>query len=282
MDEYTPLGIRESAIDPGVLVEGVPPWLRQSLTDWIEEALKVQVWRGNYPEQVLSEEHLRAIERHCRVSLNWDQSKFSALSSLKAQAWDEASHERFIWALDYACSLHPGEHRVDELETVLNQGGSAWRVSIEGVPHLERRVPEGVAKGAEDVITKCGEAGKLLAEAWAELYGVKPDPSEAYRHAIRATEAAAVPTVSPNNLKATLGTMIGDMKSKPDKWMVTTEGDHPVETVIAMMETMWTGQTDRHGIAGGEKPLVPGAAEVAVHLAVTLVGLFASGAIKNA
>ena len=33
-----------------------------------------------------------------------------------------------------------------------------------------------------------GEAGILLAQAWRELYGMDPDPSEAYRHAVRAIE----------------------------------------------------------------------------------------------
>jgi hypothetical protein len=283
MDEYVPSGVREGAIDPGVLIEGVPSYMRQSLTDWIGDALRDlrgSPYMGQPPEWVLSEERLKAVERHCRVTLDWTHEKYSALSSLQHLADLEASHQTFIWAIDYACGNGQGASPED-LETILRDGGSAWRVSEVGVPHLERRVPEGVVVGATEVIAKSGEAGKLLAQAWGDMYGVKPDPSEAYRHAIRATEAAAVATVSPKHLKATLGTMIGDMRSTPNKWTVTTEGDHSLESIIAMMETMWTGQTDRHGIAGGEKSLIPGSAEVAVHLAVALVGLFAGGSIKT-
>jgi hypothetical protein len=45
-----------------------------------------------------------------------------------------------------------------------------------------------------------------------------------------------------------------------------------------MMETVWTGQTDRHGEMGGVRTLPEGAAEVAVYTALALVGLFSSGA----
>jgi hypothetical protein len=62
MDEYVPLGVREGDIDPGVLVEGVPSYMRQSLTDWIGDALRDlrrSPYLGQSPEWVLSEEHLK-------------------------------------------------------------------------------------------------------------------------------------------------------------------------------------------------------------------------------
>jgi hypothetical protein len=142
----------------------------------------------------------------------------------------ESQHERFLWALDHVCAVC-GSDELEGLETILKQAGSAWRVSTVGVPHLERRVPEGVAEVAEEIMNQSGEAGGLLAEAWRELYGISPSPSEAYRHAVRAVETAAHEVVSPDHGKATLGTMIGAMRDKPSNWTATAEGAHPIETV---------------------------------------------------
>jgi hypothetical protein len=278
MEEYVPLGVREGAIDPSVLYEGVPPWLRQSLKEWVEEAL---TFRSPAAGRVVSAEHLRTIERICHLQFVWANKQYSAMGSLKLLAENEQLQTQFMWAVDYLCATGSQAASRDHLERVLKEGDSAWRVSTVGVPHLERRVLEAVSEAAEAVISGSGEAGKVLGEAWRDLYGMNPDPSEAYRHAIRAIETAAHATVIPESDTATLGTMIKAMRDKPGKWVATTEGDHPVETIIDMMETVWTGQTDRHGAKGGVRTLVDGAAELAVQLAVALVGLFAGGAVKR-
>ena len=281
MGEHVLLGVRTGAIDPGVLHEGVPSWLRQSLWDWIDRALQVRAIRSGYVEMQLSAERLREIERVCQVSLDWEHNEFSAVRSLKDSAGPTSgNHERFLWAVDFLCSLPNQAMFLDKLDKILREGGSAWRVSTEGTPHLERRVPEGVVEAAKAAMAK-GDAGRILSEAWRESYGVRPDRSEAYRHAVRAIETAAHGTVTPTNPKATLGTMIKAMRDEPSNWTVTTEGKHPVETVISMMDTVWTGHTDRHGAKGGPRELAAGAADVAVAIAVSLVSLFEGDSIKH-
>jgi hypothetical protein len=47
-----------------------------------------------------------------------------------------------------------------------------------------------------------------LATAWNRAYGRNPDPSGAYRDAIRAVEASAKPIILPADPVATLGKMI--------------------------------------------------------------------------
>ena len=116
------------------------------------------------------------------------------------------------------------------------------------------------------------------------MYGRNPNPSHAYREAIRAVEAAAIPVVSPKHAKATLGTVIGDMKSTPDKWKVSLQpakGD-PVMHVVGMMELLWTAQFDRHGTADESVPLTVSKqeAEAAVHLALTLTHGFQTGVVR--
>ena len=126
-----------------------------------------------------------------------------------------------------------------------------------------------------------GNAAVHLKEAWSDIYRHKPNPSAGYRNAVRAIEAVCPLTVIPNDPKPTLGKAIAAMRLKPSKWK-TEIGD--VDTVIRMLEAVWGSQTDRHG--SGEKNRPPNVtqreAEAALHLAVTLVQLFRTKAIRRA
>jgi hypothetical protein len=92
----------------------------------------------------------------------------------------------------------------------------------------------------------------------------------------------------------TLGKVISNMRSKPAKWRVVltrpvrlsgggqppTDLD-PIDVVIGQLDLLWKNQTDRHA-PGDPQPPVPitqSQAEASVHLALTLVHLFRSGAV---
>ena len=123
-----------------------------------------------------------------------------------------------------------------------------------------------------------------LASAWREAYGVAPDARAAYREAVMAVEAAAGRLVEPNNKKATLGTINGTVRHDPAAWRLAitdAAGQQLSATpVLAMMELLWTGQTDRHG-ASPTIPVAHEAAQAALHLAATLVQWWTSGAITK-
>jgi len=74
--------------------------------------------------------------------------------------------------------------------------------------------------------------------------------------------------------------MIAAMRDKPEKWEVTlgTPGD-----VRRMLELVWTNQLDRHGTDDESVPLnvSPEEADVAVHLCISLVRLFAGGHVRR-
>jgi len=80
-----------------------------------------------------------------------------------------------------------------------------------------------------------------------EADGAGPDPSGAYREAVRAVEAVAKPVILPNNDRATLG----------------------------QMESVWTGQLDRHGTDDETVPLnvSPAEADAAFSACLNLVRL---------
>lgn len=174
------------------------------------------------------------------------------------------------------------------LAAILGDSGSIWRVASEAQPPaLERRVGEGEQAEATALIAGGGRAAQHLAQAWRAVYGRDPDPTGAYRESVRAVEAAGIPVVSPDNKSATLGTMIRDMRAKPEKWRVLLGGDNQqvaVLGVVGMLDLLWKGQADRHGTADETTPIAvsPEEAQAALQLAMPLVRWFTDGSISLA
>lgn len=192
----------------------------------------------------------------------------------------------FLWSLpaeellDFVDWLlhRGGENQRSALSTLLAEASSAWTVGERnGNWGLVQRVSAGV-KAAAAAAAGHGSAGALLAEAWAACFGRGPNPEEAYEKAIKAVEEAGAATVSPKNSKATLGTMIRDMKAQGD-WKLDLPGTAR-DVPVSMMEALWTGQESRHGGNGYRLP-TQAEAEAAVLLAVPLVQWFATGAISR-
>jgi len=167
-----------------------------------------------------------------------------------------------------------------ELETILLMGGSEWEIADVGNNQkgLARRTIGPVAETIEATRTDAERAHHYLSSAWASLRGRNPNPSAAYASAIKAVEAVAKPIVSPDNDRATLGTIIRDIRSKPSKWEVTLDHSTP-EQVATLADMIWRGQVDRHGSDDASRPLVvtQQEADAAVHLALPLVRLFGGG-----
>jgi hypothetical protein len=146
---------------------------------------------------------------------------------------------------------HGGHAEAEDLSAVMGRSKSAYEIGVRaGLPGLTRRVPVGVQVAADSVMARAGRAGTRLAKAWEELYGLTPNPSEAYRMAILAVEDAAVPVVSPNNPRATLGTVLKQIEDQKD-WRLPMEREHDSASsphvLIGMLRMLWHGQHDRHG-----------------------------------
>jgi hypothetical protein len=111
-----------------------------------------------------------------------------------------------------------------------------------------------------------------LAEAWSKAYGLQPNASDAWDHAIKALEAILIPIVCPTRDKATLGSVAADLKAQPGRFTFRLQGSglDGVETLEVMLRLLWPNP-DRHG--GGPNPRVPtiGEARAVVQLAVTIV-----------
>lgn len=129
-----------------------------------------------------------------------------------------------------------------------------------------------------------GSADTQIKTAWDSIHALQPDPPKAYREAIKAVESAAHAIIEPNNAQATMGTMLDQMRNNPGRYKLAIPGPHghgDIAPAIAMMELLWNGQTSRHGAQSTERPETFEQAQMAVHLAVTLVNWFLSGAVQR-
>jgi hypothetical protein len=133
---------------------------------------------------------------------------------------------------------------------------------------------------AQTAATASDRAGEHLTRAWSALTGRKPNPNNACVEAVSAIEAIARPVVTPSNDRATLGTLIRDMRAKPDKWTTRSEADADLATVISMMEMVWTGHY-RHGDESKPIDVTQDGAEIVVHLATLIVHWFRNGLVRT-
>ena len=179
--------------------------------------------------------------------------------------------------------------KVKNLEELLVDSGSAYRVTRSG-DGLERRVDPTVTRGFEEAVKTAsnnadsGSAAEYLRQAWEEIYGLHPNPPQAYSYAIKAVESAAQSTVQPNHVKATLGTMVPEMRQAAHKFtcVIAAPGGASrsgAEPYAALMEQLWNGQTSRHGSQVAARTETQAEAEAAMHIAILLVYMFTSGAI---
>lgn len=270
--------------------EGVPEWLFGPLWTWVVD--QMPVWYRGFRASAITE--YRGVAMALRVSIDDPQDPNPTdARGLQANLLDlvKSEGELLLDVADYVASQMDlrGADRDEgrKLASILDSAGSAWSLREGPPPRLERRVSGEETSSAMAVMDTAGRAGQHIAVAWGAAYGRQPDATKAYREAVRAVEAAAEPSISPQNSKETLGTMIADMKAKPDRWRVLLGGadqEAAVLHVAGIMELLWKGQYDRHGTANSAVPMAvsPEEAEAAVQLAVPLVQWFTSGTITPA
>lgn len=272
-----------------VLHEGVPVHLEALLRKWIYSALQ-----GGGAELVAL-----ALE----ITVDYEKAEGKAANYL---AWhlesgdlldvvDAILYQGGPWPpkdpFDYSGN-GPRRERAElikTLESILTTGSSFVRLN-DARDGLIRRVDATVTAAFTSAVMAAsdqrdsGSAADQIRDAWKELYGVKPNPSAAYSLAIKAAESAAHSTIEPNNAKATLGTMIGILKGAPHKFKLALPGPSGgggVDALIKMLELIWTGQTSRHGAQTVTRIETREEAEMAVHLAVTLVHWFSTRAVTR-
>jgi hypothetical protein len=294
---WRPLGVdtEEQVAEYDALHEGLPDWMSASFWAWIAAALTKTRSYANTSRRApmldidLTEGMCQILKiplpnlRTTNVSIDAGRKQIQA--AIQTLRKHNTPFQIADYLLAYGHNASP-----DSLNTILERSKSAYSIGIRaGLPGLSRRVPFGVQLAADSVMARAGRAGARLAKAWEELYGLTPNASGAYRLAILAVEDAAVPVVSPNNSKASLGTVISQIGDQVD-WGLPMEREHDKapsrEVLIGMLRMLWHGQHGQHDRHGGQ-PSVPGnvsmdEAKIAVSIAVTLVHWFDAELIQRA
>jgi hypothetical protein len=278
-EPWRPLTVRTGALEAraqhDALREDVPSWLAGNLWDFVNYMIKGS---GEIDYGLL-----RAIERNVRVSLGEKNDVFDLYFKLRDAVHQDAG--TFLNVVDYLLTRPLARDVANELDRHLLEAGSAWEVSPQA-DGLTRRVAPEARAAAEQVMSAGDKAAQHVAMAWEKAYGRWPDAKAAYREAVSAVEAAAIPIVVPTDTQATLGKVIGELRVQAAQFECSLQPPAPFESiaaVVGMLQLLWKGQRDRHGSPDEEVPVsveMP-EAQAAVHLAVTLVQFFTKGHVRR-
>lgn len=302
MADWIPFGVSQE--ESNALVDGIPSYMESSLLDWLNSA-EVLLCGGymipSRPEAGRRHQLINRFDRQTRrlsglygndiydavsgtggmgdVYLQYTDFLIHELCNLKNDPYDLSSLEM--------SNLNKVEPCLDELEDILAESGSKWKVGMRnGYEGLEERVNSTMQAMADEVMEDPDElSGQLLSEAWHAIFGHNPNYSLAYATAIKAVEAIALREISPNDSKATLSKAAQVMRDQ--KWSFELEPNPAgkVDGGIAqvIMNAMMNSQPDRHGGAASVEDIEVSKerAEAAVYSAVYLIQCFKSGLVLS-
>jgi hypothetical protein len=285
---WQPLWARLAGRDGG-LREGVPAVLEQPLREWIVNHTRgdehgverIRRRLGLYRDDDTGEAaEWLAYRTRPRDLLNITDAVLSLPPRVSLGVFD-APNEVFVRAAI--------ENRRRSLQEMLDDVRSVYTVKENG-RGLERRAGMIVTAARMQAVTAAaakpdaGSAARHLAAAWSATHALRPDPMAAYSEAVKAVEAAVHAVAEPANTRATLGTMIGELRANPGRFSIALagrSGTGDVSAVTAMLALLWDGQTSRHGGQTPTRPETLEEARMAVCLAITLVECFVSGAVRR-
>jgi hypothetical protein len=272
--------------------DGVADHLLVPLQHWVSDALHREI-KGEFgPASRPDEEMGRVICLRLRFA---SDGMYSAAGSMYVDVLAAQEGVDLLDVVDAVLAYRVEQGATNptelmDLTKLLDEGGSAYRIT-EGLDGLEERVTPAVRDAIRQTIAdaasnpSAGSSADHLATAWSAVYGRHPDPVRAYSEAIKAVECAAHAIIQPNHARATLGTMLGELKGdarpKFTTALTTTGSADPIAPVEALMRALWDGQTSRHGKQTTTVSETLEAARAGVHLAATLVQWFSSGAVAR-
>lgn len=274
---WTPLGASEDELEEFLsLREGLPQYLYESLISWIRG-------RKVTPQGWVHWEFLVDFQAASKTHLGVSTGKYTHFNELHTFL-RTLPPDRFANLLDYMLATMPLRGTESALEKVLATGGSSWRVGLRGGRNgLVARMPASVVDVVASVTSASDRAGEKLSQAWDKAYGPDAQPTDAYVAAVRAVEILICPLVSPKSDRATLGTVIRDLRNQNGSWSFAMKHGDGTDTsieVVAILQLLWKGQNDRHG-SGHYADVTIEEAQAAVLLASTVVGWLAKGMLRR-
>lgn len=270
------------------LVDGVPPYMMGSALDFIKRFTTEHRGRDRRTGDLIigvATDRIRAVERYLQIQLPDDpDDEFELQIGLTNYARDETHCLDVIEAMLATCYPPNLSQMMQVINPILLESGSKWiAVDNDGTAVLEERVDATTTEAFNTAVAASNDSSDLLKKAWRYAFGRNPSPSEAYNYAIKAMEAASWPIITPNNNSATLGHILGEMKTHPEKWhtkISEKQTNLGSETVASAMQLIWEGHTDRHGTAN-PVAVTQEAAEQAVFTTVMICDYFNRGYVTT-
>jgi hypothetical protein len=252
--------------------EGVPAHLQQGLVHWWENI--AESGSGGYFSQEGQLHELAALLRE-GVNPNWNAAELGRAMIATAQR----NGEFLLDLVDGTLEIFRPGSSTDALVRLLEIAGSVWTVAADR-RSLTRVVTDQAQATYVAATSVVDEATTELNEAWTNAFGRNGDPSDAWDHAIKAVEDVLIPEMMPNNTKATLGTVIGELAGQNGaQWRMVLPGnnqDHDVAHLVAMLRLIWPNH-DRHGGSTPKRAPSEQEARAVVTLAATIVQLCREG-----
>jgi hypothetical protein len=252
--------------EPDGPFEGVPSHLQHGLVHWWTSVADAGPggWFSN-------EAKLRELAAFLRVRPNQTLDAADLGRALiRAALSDE---EVFLDLVDGTLQMFRPGSATDSLKSLLDTAGSVWTVAPDR-RSLMKVASEGAQATYESATLVSDAAAKELREAWANAFGRNGDPSDAWDHAIKAVEDVLIPEMMPNNLKATLGTVLGELAGPNGaQWKFVLPGndqDHDVAHLVEMLRLLWPNH-DRHGGTAPKRTPSEQEARAVVSLAATAI-----------
>lgn len=264
-----------------VLRDGVPRSMRSDLTNWI-------VARIGEMDRVRAE-RFHELENALDVEFPLDPT-FTGLASpeLSRRLLGTLTERQLLHVVDYVLIQQgSGGYRPHSAsaEAILRRGRSRFTVAKhDDCDRLGYRVPEGVRRAAEHVMTVESVASRLLRRAWTKIHDLEPDDGGAYWNAVKAVEAAALPALDIVGDSATLSHAVRAIEKRDATWRLPFVREHTEypsrDVLLGMLKSLYRGQRDRHG-SEAYADVTHEEAEAAVLMAVTLVGWFGGRLVRE-
>jgi hypothetical protein len=253
--------------DPNeVLPLNILPYMRQPLMSWVEDSC---------PQYGLNEAWT-LLAQMLKIDYT-NRQPYSAIVAALNQ-----DNDLLLDLVDARLKLTSAHRDNNRLRTILTIAGSGWTVNAAG-DALEQVVDETVRQAAQEAVDKAeASAGQHLKLAWAATHSRDRNPTLAHAEMIRAVESAARPVLTPKDLKATLGTLIGQLHGQASLYTTAgaSKGNDGVAALVSMMQMLWQQQTDRHGA----NPTIPASqerVEFLLPVAAAVVHAFSTGAVRR-
>ena len=193
-------------------------------------------------------------------------------------AYMKDSQENFVDCIDFVVFNTDGYYDkcgdlLIKLRDILHYSNTNWMIGCDEDTHklmMQRRVLPETQEHYLSLANSVDElAGRHLKDAWRNAYMHNGSHKQAWESARKAVECLLHPIVSPDNNRATITSMIRDIKAKPDKWICdipAKEADGSNGSVMKFLEflKMMTYEPGHHGQSDGSITEREAQAQVAI------------------